>query len=239
MIVARQFIAWTCFHPVPPGRKHASPSASHVSDPICVNLCSSAVGLCFVRRLPDRAGSFAKVDSSVLPFAPLRLCVRFCLSVSHLLWVVASLTGLIFVPRATADSTFPAAKVASVLEGGRFKNLSTVKDVPTDVLKLCFPNHLPADPGKPWNQTDAVQDATLPFSRVQWLATDGTDWIFSWEHGGIAYTTGFMMIAKIGSTSSVVVWDAGPAKKQLETFHEFQEYVRSKGLFSGPSSFRP
>ena len=194
------------FHPVPPGQKHASPSLLMFLDPVCVNLCSSAVGLCFAGRL---------------------------------LWIVASLSGLIFDPRAVADSTFPAAKVASVLEAGRFKKLSTIKDVPTDVLKLCFPNQLPADPGKPWNQTDAVQDATLPFGRVQWLATDGTDWIFSWEHGGIAYTTGFMMITKIGSTSPVVVWDAGPAKKQLETFHEFQEYIRAKGLSSGPSSFRP
>jgi hypothetical protein len=163
----------------------------------------------------------------------------FAVRAGRLLWIVASLTGLIFLPRAVADSTFPTAKVASVLEGGRFKNLSTIKDVPTDVLRLCFPNHLPADPGKPWNQTDAVQDATLPFSRVQWLATDGTDWILFWEHGGIAYTTGFMMIAKVGSAPPVVVWDAGPAKKQLETFHEFQEYIRSKGLFSGPSAFRP
>ena len=156
-----------------------------------------------------------------------------------LLWIVASLTGLFFVPHGMADSTFPAAKVASVQEAGRFKTLPTLKNVPADVVKLCFPNQMPADPGKPWNATDAVQDATLPFSRVQWLATDGIDWIVAWEHGGIAYSTGFTVVSKTASTSPVVVWDAGPAKKRLETFQEFQEYIRLKGLFSGPSSFRP
>ena len=69
--------------------------------------------------------------------------------------MVASLFGLIFVPSAKADLTFLAAKVASVQEAGRFKTLPTLKDVPADIVKLCFPNQMPADPGKPWNATGA------------------------------------------------------------------------------------
>src|SRR5690242_17762770 len=109
---------------------------------------------------------------------------------ASLLCLVVCLAGLIVAPCAIADATFPSALVSSVLEPSRFRSLHSAKEVPAEILKKCFPNGAPADPGKPWNPTDAVQDASLPFSRVVWLATDSAYWLLSWEHGGIAYTTG-------------------------------------------------
>jgi hypothetical protein len=156
-----------------------------------------------------------------------------------LLWLCIYSAGSTLIPGAIADSTFPPAEVPLILEAGRFKSLQSAKEVPVDVLKKCFPNGAPADPGKPWNPTDVVRDASLPFSRAIWLATDGGHWLFAWEHGGIAYSSGFMMISKTEGTIPTVVWDAGVAKQPLRTFQEFQEYVRSKGVFRDPSPVRP
>jgi hypothetical protein len=138
-----------------------------------------------------------------------------------------------------ARSVFPAAERALVLAKGRFRDLQSGREVPSDVLKLCFPHALPADPHKPWNPTDSVTDPSLPFSRIRWLATDDEHWIFCWEHGGIAHSVGFMLIAKTGGIPATTIWDAGRADKELETFAEFQDYVRANGTFAPPSSTRP
>jgi hypothetical protein len=163
---------------------------------------------------------------------PLRLA-RF------LVWLCICSAGSTFIPCATAGSTLPPTEVSSILEAGRFRDLHSAKEVPVDVLKKCFPNGAPADPGKPWNPTDAVQDASLPFSRVIWLATDGIHWLFAWEHGGIAFSSGFMMVSKMEGTLPTIIWDAGVAKKPLNTFQEFKEYMRTNGQFADASSFRP
>jgi hypothetical protein len=159
--------------------------------------------------------------------------------VGFLLWLCLCLAGSTLTLCATAGSSAPAAEVSSILESGRFRDLHSAKEVPVDVLKKCFPNGAPADPGKPWNPTDVVQDASLPFSRVVWLATDGARWLFAWEHGGIAFSTGFMMVAKTEGALPTVVWDVGGAKKPLNTFQEFQEYISAKGQFADAGPLRP
>jgi hypothetical protein len=147
-------------------------------------------------------------------------------------WAVAAIS--------CANARGPLApELASIVESGKLKSLRSVQEVPADVLRVCFPHQIPADPGKDWNPTDVVRDAKLPFSRVRWLAADDTHWLFSWEHGGIAYTVGFMMVTKTQGAAPVAVWDAGGADRRLLTFEEFQEYVRSNGVFSDPSPFRP
>jgi hypothetical protein len=156
-----------------------------------------------------------------------------------LFWFCICLAGSTWIPCAIAGSTLAPAEVSSILEVGRFRDLHSAKEVPIDVLKKCFPNGAPADPGKPWNPTDVVQDASLPFSRVIWLATDGTHWLFAWEHGGIEFSTGFMMVSKMEGTLPTIIWDAGVAKKPLNTFQEFKEYIRTNGQFADASSFRP
>jgi hypothetical protein len=156
-----------------------------------------------------------------------------------LFWLCVCLAGSTWIPCAMAGSTSAPSEVSSILEAGGFRGMQSAKEVPADVLKKCFPNGAPADPGKPWNPTDVVQDASLPFSRVVWLATDGTHWLFAWEHGGIAFSTGFMMVSKMEGTLPTVIWDAGVAEKPLNTFQEFQEYIRMKGQFADVTSFRP
>ena len=158
-------------------------------------------------------------------------------SARFLLWLLICVAARSLIPCALADSTFPTDD-SFILQSGQFRNLHSAKEVPIDVLKKCFPNGAPADPGKPWNPTDAVQDASLPFSRVIWLATNGTHWLFAWEHGGIAHSSGFMLVSKTEGTPTVI-WDAGGAKRPLNSFEDFQEYVRAKGVFQEVSSFRP
>ena len=48
---------------------------------------------------------------------------------------------------------------------------------------------------------------------------------------GIAFFPGFVMVEKTGKSAPAIVWQAGAAEKQPQTFHEFQEYVRLNGLF--------
>jgi len=127
----------------------------------------------------------------------------------------------------------PHALVSLVLDTGRFKELGSLNEVPIDVVKLAFPGKPPADPGKPWNETDVVLDTNLPFMGLYWLVTDGSHWLFSYARGGIAFSTGFVMVEKIGKAAPAIVWRAGRADKQPRTFHEFQEYVRANGLFLG------
>jgi hypothetical protein len=101
-----------------------------------------------------------------------------------------------------------------------------------------LPTKPPADPGRPWNETDVVIDSSLPFTGLYWLVTDGTHWLFSYAHGGIAFFPGFILVEKTGNAAPTIVWQAGAAEKQPQSFHEFQEYVRSNGLFLKMGNYR-
>ena len=59
------------------------------------------------------------------------------------------------------------------------------------------------------------------------------------EVSSILESGGFMMVSKMEGTLPTVIWDAGVAEKPLNTFQEFQEYIRTKGQFADVSSFRP
>jgi hypothetical protein len=167
-----------------------------------------------------------------------RSAISFVIASSQvLLWLLICVAAGSLIPCAVADSAFPTDQ-SFRLQSGQFRTLHSAKEVPIDVLKKCFPNGAPADPEKPWNPTDAVQDASLPFSRVIWLATDGPHWLFAWEHGGIVHSFGFMLVLKTEGAPTVI-WDAGDAKKPLNSFKDFQEYVRAECVFHAVSSFRP
>jgi hypothetical protein len=70
------------------------------------------------------------------------------------------------------------------------------------------------------------------------VVTDGTHWLFSYAHGGIAFFPGFILVEKTGNAAPTIVWQAGAAEKQPQSFHEFQEYVRSNGLFLKMGNYR-
>lgn len=65
-----------------------------------------------------------------------------------------------------------------VQEAGRLGEL------PFEIRKLLGPI---AEIGAPFNKTDAVLDATLPFKRLIRAGHRGTDWFVWYEHGGITY----------------------------------------------------
>jgi hypothetical protein len=57
-------------------------------------------------------------------------------------------------------------------------------ELPAELRKLLGPI---AEAGAPFNKTDAVLDATLPFKRLIRAGHRGTDWFVWYENGGITY----------------------------------------------------
>jgi hypothetical protein len=149
------------------------------------------------------------------------------------------LAAVVAVAGTTKPVPLPSSERSLILDASRLRSVGSYRDIPTEVLRLCFPGQKPADPDKPWNPTDAVQDPSLPFSRICWMVTDNEHWLIAWEHGGVGHTTGFMLISRLGNESPKITWDAGAAGKTLKNFAEFRDYVRTDGVFARVSSVRP
>lgn len=89
--------------------------------------------------------------------------------------VMASLTippAAQAIPNSNCPLSTPVAEVSSLA------------DVPAALRELLPPI---ADIGAPFNSTDAVLDASLPFRRLIRAGHSGQDWFLWYEHGGITY----------------------------------------------------
>ncbi|MEO7718861.1 MAG: hypothetical protein ABIY70_21895 [Capsulimonas sp.] len=60
-----------------------------------------------------------------------------------------------------------------------------LNEPPPSGAKMTFPM---AEPGKPWNVGDAVQDTSLPFRRLIFVAVSKDYCLVTYERGGIAYS---------------------------------------------------
>ena len=60
-----------------------------------------------------------------------------------------------------------------------------LNEPPPSGAQMAFPM---AEPGKPWNVGDAVQDTSLPFRRLIFVAVSKDYCVVAYERGGIAYS---------------------------------------------------
>jgi hypothetical protein len=65
----------------------------------------------------------------------------------------------------------PAEDRNVLLDGSRFHEVHSNKDLPSTVVALCVDDKRKlADAGQNWNATDAITDPTLPWKRLIWAA---------------------------------------------------------------------
>jgi hypothetical protein len=65
------------------------------------------------------------------------------------------------------------------------QEVHSVSELPPELLQLLPPI---ADIGAPFNATDAVTDANLPFRRLIRAGSQGNTWFVWYEHGGLGYS---------------------------------------------------
>jgi hypothetical protein len=90
--------------------------------------------------------------------------------------------------------------------------VSGVAQLPAALKKLIGPL---ADTGAPFNSTDDVEDALLPFRRLIRAGHRGDDWFVWYEHGGITYFWQ-AVVAHVGADGTVTpVANAGSINDTL------------------------
>jgi len=130
-----------------------------------------------------------------------------------------------------ADVTkLPADDRKVLLDGSRFHELRSAKDLPRAVVAFCADdNGKLADPGQNWNATDVTTDPTLPWHRLMWAAVGGDFYVVHYERGGIAHSY-HILVAKLAKNDAkpTVVWRA--IGHQLKDYSAFVDALRTGKL---------
>jgi hypothetical protein len=87
------------------------------------------------------------------------------------------------------------AIVSALQAPGRFTEIVLVDKLPPQVVALVVDeNQRIADPGKSWEATDAITDASLPMRRLIWAVTDGNIYVVHYERGGRGHSFHFLVV---------------------------------------------
>ena len=130
-----------------------------------------------------------------------------------------------------ADVTkLPAGDRKVLLDGSRFHEVHSTKDLPPAVVALCVDDKGKlADPGQNWNATDAITDPTLPWKRLIWAAAGSDYYVVHYERGGIDHSF-HILVAKLTKDNAKpkVIWSG--VGRPLKDYAAFVEAFRSGKL---------
>jgi hypothetical protein len=90
----------------------------------------------------------------------------------------------------------------------RFHEIQSTTNLPAQVVSFCADeNGRMADPGKKWEVSDFITDATLPRRRLIWAATDGEYYVVHYESGGFVHSY-HVLVARLkrGEAKAELVW---------------------------------
>ncbi|BDI31663.1 hypothetical protein CCAX7_37140 [Capsulimonas corticalis] len=88
-----------------------------------------------------------------------------------------------------------------------------------------------ANPGKPWNAGDVVQDSSLPFRRLIFVAVAKGYCLITYEYGGIAYNR-CAALYYFSDKKADLAW-AGNVSGTWENLSEFRKSIRTKQYRDG------
>ena len=119
-----------------------------------------------------------------------------------------------------ADVTkLPAEDRKALLDGSRFHEVHSTKDLPPAIVALCVDDKGKlAEPGQNWNATDAITDPTLPWKRLIWAAVGSEYYVVHYERGGIDHSF-HILVAKLTKN------DAKPTMVWHAVGHQFKDYA--------------
>jgi hypothetical protein len=86
------------------------------------------------------------------------------------------------------------------------REVHSISELPPALLKSLPPI---ADVGAPFNNTDSVNDPTLPFRRLIRAGNRDTDWFVWYEHGGAGYFWQAVVARVVPGGEPTVLADAG------------------------------
>jgi hypothetical protein len=107
---------------------------------------------------------------------------------------------------------------------GDFTTIRTTNDIPKSI-KAAFiritdqKEFAMADPGRPFQVTDAISDESLPWRRLIFAANQNGRWLVHYEKGGIGHSY-YMFVFQVRSNDKAdLIWGAalGIAAKDLKT----------------------
>ena len=117
--------------------------------------------------------------------------------------------------------------------------LAKISDLPqsvVDAVKTAMRGgklHM-ADRGGAWNETDDVDDPSLPFRRLLWATEVKKYFVIHYEMGGIGYSTHFLVISPEEKTGNRrLVWSAVSFSKASD-FDEFFRLLQAGKIDSDP-----
>jgi hypothetical protein len=153
---------------------------------------------------------------------------------SRMRFTLAAATTLVtaLVVSSTACAAGSADLDARVLNG-HFEALASVRDIPPDVLGLCYgSNTRIAEPGAAFNPTDIAD--SRPHLRLVWAVTNHLIYIIHMEIGGRSHFYRTIVASVAGPGTSKLLWErAGARLNGFEDFQStFQRIANDSGKFS-------
>jgi hypothetical protein len=133
-------------------------------------------------------------------------------------------TALVIATPAIAAVTKLAPEDRAALENPHTIQLvHSVRAIPASVKSACaavISEHRfwLADPGKPYNETDAEWDTRLPGRRLLWAARLPEHYVIHYESGGIAHGFHLIIVKSAGPHPRVVWRCVGPKYKDYSPF---------------------
>lgn len=124
---------------------------------------------------------------------------------------------------ASADLKVPSEVRQALRDGGKFREITKVADLPPGVLKaVTNGGNIMANPGDDFQVTDVIDPGkSLPGRRLDWAASDGTHCIVHFESGGIAHIF-HLSVLELRKGEARELWSYGgrplPELKNLASF---------------------
>jgi hypothetical protein len=114
--------------------------------------------------------------------------------------------------------------VPRLLHNAKAHVLESIASIPPWVLKPCRDRDGQiAERGAEWNSTDVVRNPPLPWTRLQWVVTDGSMYVVRCEVGGMAHH--FQTVVAGPGTSQFRTVEDSPYQ-DLNSPEKVSEFVR-------------
>jgi hypothetical protein len=148
--------------------------------------------------------------------------------------VIATVLSLLISFSAFGQSS-PPAVIDQLHPDPSLTYVTKVSDIPDSVIEVMktatgYDKLKMANKGGKWNMSDAVLDPDLPFRRLIWAVEAQKHFVVHYEHGGIGYSTHFLVISPPGDDGKRKLEWAAVSFKKADNLKKFLTMAKSGKL---------
>lgn len=145
---------------------------------------------------------------------------------------MAVVAGMMMAAFCAGAKDAPSPEVRVMQDASRFTMVFTKREIPHEVFMACAEAvHVSvfamADPGKPFQASDAVTDTRLPWRRLIWAAKGPGCWVVHYEKGGYAHLYFVVLVQDDAKKARGRVTWTGMPFGPLKDYEEFARELKN------------